>query len=453
MSSATTRGVQVDPERLHQLEAAQVGAQGLRHGDRAVLVLVGLEDRDDRAGDGGQGAVEGGDGRRAVVAARADVEAAGLELGAVGRRGELAPALAGRDPRLAVELARRAQPEVARGGVDHAVAELELVEELLLPRQQPLVLGVGLLHGRVDEHLDLVEPVHPPDATRVLAVRAGLLAEARAEGGVAQRQRGGVEDLVGVEGRHRDLRGADQVEVLALDAVDVVGGLAQEAGALHGARAHQRRRGGLDEARGAGLVHGHVDQRQLELRADAGEEVEARAADLGAALEVEGAEELAELDVVTRLEVELARRADLLDDRVVLLAAGRRGVVGEVGDGPDRLVPLGLCGDACRLGVLHARGELLDLGEQRLLLVALRLGDEGSAGLLLGTPGLEVGDRPAPRGVGRQRPVDHVVGQLALGLGGAHAVGVVTEDAGIDHAVRLSAGRWAPRPGLGILRG
>ena len=121
--------------------------------------------------------------------AAADVEPPGLELGAVGGRGELAVAALGRDPRLAVELALRRQAEVAGRDVDHAVGELELVEELLLPLQQPLVLGVGVLDGGVDEHLDLVEPVHPDDAPGVLAVRAGLLAEARAERRVAQRQR------------------------------------------------------------------------------------------------------------------------------------------------------------------------------------------------------------------------------------------------------------------------
>ena len=115
------------------------------------------------------------------------VEPAGLEVGAVGGRGELAVAALRGDPRLAVELALGRQAEVAGRHVDHAVGELELVEELLLPLQQPLVLGVRLLDGGVDEHLDLVEPVHPDDAAGVLAVRAGLLAEARAERGVPQR--------------------------------------------------------------------------------------------------------------------------------------------------------------------------------------------------------------------------------------------------------------------------
>ena len=53
------------------------------------------------------------------------------------------------------------------------------------------------------------------------------------------------------------------------------------------------------------VLVGEVDQRELELGADAGEEVEARAGHLGAALDVDRAEDLAELDVVARLEVEL----------------------------------------------------------------------------------------------------------------------------------------------------
>jgi hypothetical protein len=68
-----------------------------------------------------------------------------------------------------------------------------------------------------------------------------------------------------VVGRHGDLAGADEVELLALDAVDVVGRLAEESGALHRARPDQRRRDDLREAGVARLVHRHVHQRQLEL--------------------------------------------------------------------------------------------------------------------------------------------------------------------------------------------
>ena len=99
--------------------------------------------------------------------------------------------------------------------------------------------------------------------------------------------------------------------------------------------------------------------------------------------------------------------------------------------------------------------------EQRLLLLALRAGDLLAALLLLGPAGLEVGDRRAPRGVRGERPVDDVVGQATLGLGGTDAVRVVTEDARVDHGVRLvgagdltpPGGRSARRPGPVVILG
>ena len=206
----------------------------------------------------------------------------------------------------------------------------------------------------------------------------------------------------------------------------------------------QRRRDHLGEAGVAGLVHRHVDQRELELGADAGEEVEARAGHLGAALEVDGAEQPAELDVVARLEVELARRADVLEDDEVVLAAGGRLVGRDVGDGAIASSHSSSAALRAASASFTLGGELLDLREQGLLLLALRPGDERTTRLLLGPLGLEVGDRLPAGAVGRQRPVDHVVGQATLGLGGADAVGVVTEQAGIDH-LGVPAARGAKR--------
>ncbi len=107
--------------------------------------------------------------------------------------------------------------------------------------------------------------------------------------------------------RQRHLRGAHQVEVLALDPVDVVGGLPQEAGALHRPRLHQRGRDHRGEAGPARLVHGHRDQGQLEVGTHPRQVVEARPRDLGPPVDVDGAEQAAELDVVARLEVEGGR--------------------------------------------------------------------------------------------------------------------------------------------------
>ena len=133
-------------------------------------------------------------------------------------------------------------------------------------------------------------------------------------------------------------------------------------------------------------------------------------------------------------------RADRLEHDEVVLAAGRRLVGGEVRDRHDRVLP-GLLGLALRgLGRLDLGGERLGAGEQLLLLLALGLRDLLAQLLLLGALGLEVRDRRAAGRVGGQRPVDDLVGQPALGLGGADAVGVVTEDARVDHAGKAIRG-------------
>ena len=93
------------------------------------------------------------------------------------------------------------------------------------------------------------------------------------------------------------------------------------------------------EAGAAGLVHRHVDQRELEVGADAGQVVEAGPGHLGAAVDVDRAEDPAELDVVAGLEAlggEVTRLADLLEHHVVVLAAGRCLVGGRVRDRHQR---------------------------------------------------------------------------------------------------------------------
>jgi hypothetical protein len=250
--------------------------------------------------------------------------------------------------------------------------------------------------------------------------------------------------------RHRDLGGADEVHLLALEPVDVVAAaLVEVAGALHGAAAYERRGDHLGEAGVAGLVHRHVHQGQLELRADSGEEVEAAATDLGAALEVDRAEDPAELDVVAGLEPlggEVARRTDLFDHDEVVLATGRRLLGDHIGDRLEGREPF-LLGDALGgLELLDLPGELLHLREQGLLLLARGLRDLLAEGLLRRALLLERRDGRTTGGVGGQGPVHHVRGSAPLGLRGANAVGLVTEDARVDHA------RQAIRPTYGVAR-
>src|SRR5579862_312692 len=163
--------------------------------DRPVLLLAVLDQRDQRAARRDRRAVQGVDGSRPVGRAVADVAAAGLVVGRVRARRQLAIAALPGQPDLDVVLARGRRSQVARGDVDHAVVEAQLVCDLLLDREQPFVLVPGLVGMDVGEHLELVELVDAEDPARVLAGGARLAPEAAREADVAQRQRGLVEHL------------------------------------------------------------------------------------------------------------------------------------------------------------------------------------------------------------------------------------------------------------------
>jgi len=156
----------------------------------------------------------------------------------------------------------------------------------------------------------------------------------------------------------------------------------EEAGALHDLGLDECGRDDGDEARRAGLLHREVHQRQLELRPDAGEEVEARAADLGAALGVDGPEFCADLGVVARL---LDRRdgADGLEDHEVVLPAGRDAVLDDVRDGEVRGAQGGIGLRLVGFGGLDLVGQMLCPAQQGRSVLRRRPGDLPAERLLL----------------------------------------------------------------------
>ena len=220
------------------------------------------------------------------------------------------------------------------------------------------MLGLGV--GRVDvaEHLELVELVHADDAAGVLAVAAGLSAVARRPARVAERSLGEVDDLVGVVAGECDLAGAGEVELVVGQVVDVLGVSAEESGALHDLGAHERGRDERREPRGERAVEAHGHERELEAGADALEVVEARTRHLRAARHVDRVDQLADLEVVARLEREGRDLADLAQHEVVVFTAGGHAVDHDVADALHRGGEGGLGVVRPLVRLLHPRGEL-----------------------------------------------------------------------------------------------
>ncbi len=110
--------------------------------------------------------------------------------------------------------------------------------------------------------------------------------------------------------------------------------LRQLPGAVHGVGIDQERRQHLGVAMLAGVqVEHEVHQRALQPRAQVPIDGEARAGQLGGALQVEDAQLLAQLPVRLGREVELRRRAPAAHFDVVRFGlADRNAVVGKIGD-------------------------------------------------------------------------------------------------------------------------
>lgn len=189
-----------------------------------------------------------------------------------------------------------------------------------------------------------------------------------------------------------------------------------------------------------GLRDRRVDEGELQERADAREVVEPRAGDLGPALHVDGAERLADLQVVLGLEAlgaEVPDGAVGLQDDEVLLAADRHVLVDDVAELEQQ--PLGVRVGLVLGGVgrLDAGLELLGLLEEFGALLGGGLGDQLAEGLLFGTEFVEAdAGRPAQL-VGGEQGVDEVDVLSTGALGGANTVGVLTEQAKVNHPSRL----------------
>ena len=152
--------------------------------------LVGLEEAAHGTLDGAEGGVEHMDVAAVFLLsttslAEADVETAGLVVGAVGAGDKLAVLLGAGEPAFEIVLGGGGVVEGAGDDGDDAVGEAELLVPLLRGGDHALEFFPALVGLDDAELLDLLELVDTEDAEGITAVAASLLAEARGVSGVA----------------------------------------------------------------------------------------------------------------------------------------------------------------------------------------------------------------------------------------------------------------------------
>lgn len=307
----------------------------------------------------------------------AHLEPAALVVGAVRARHKLLVLALEGEPCLQVVLHRRRV--VQRTGHDghNTVGNLQALVELLRVRDHLVEHLPGARGVRDAELLDLLKLVHTENAPGVLAVRAGLLAEARRVAGVADRQllRGLVEPLVRVERRDGLLRRGNEVLVVlvARDLVQFLVKVLELRRLGHMLLAHHERRHDLFVRLLAEEVEAVVDQRLVQVYTVARQVETTVPGNLRATVRVEELETVHHFvvrqDVILLLDLRVrAVGVPRLDDEVVVLRLRHRHLVAdEVTDRTGLGAHHALC-------LRHMRLELGDLGIELLLLRELFVG-------------------------------------------------------------------------------
>src|SRR5579883_3012391 len=230
------RFIEISPYSLHPcllvwpdiLLPAHVGAQCLRDAHRAVRLLVRLDERDQDARRGDGGVVERVDKLHlAVSVAIADVGAPRLPLVEVRTRMRLAVAALARYPAFEIVHADFAVAHVARADIDDAIRQFQRLHQLLRVSDQLLMPVDRLFMAGPADYilLYLVELLHGHNAACILAIGAGLLAEAGAEADEGHGQVFDIENLVLEHAGDRHLCRADQEKLLVLDLIDLLAAL------------------------------------------------------------------------------------------------------------------------------------------------------------------------------------------------------------------------------------
>jgi len=247
--------------------------------------------------------------------------------------------------------------------------------------------------------------------------------EAGGEAGVAQRQLSGIEDLVAVQRRQCHLGGADQVEVVVRQPVDLLLGVGQHAGADQRPLTHEHRRDYRLEPELDQLCQRVLDQSELEQHEPTAQVGKARARKRRTAFHVDHCP--GELEVVAS---GATRLPDLAQHRV---NRGRR-LKRSVGQPQQQLVELA----AHRRLEVGQRAPARGQRRHRFTLIRGRRAAPALArAVLLGAQLLELGRQAAPAAVELQHAVDRVIGHVASPRQCAtYGVGFASDQPDVEHA-------------------
>src|SRR5580704_7053174 len=177
---------------------AEIRAQHFRNDDRAVRLLIVLEQRGDRAWEPEPGAVQRVNklGFLPTSWSVANIRPSRLKVRERTARGDFQPFSDAGRPDFEIVRLRRSEPGIARREQHDAVRQAKSLQYALGMRREQLMLRRRILRRTHSHQLDLVELVYPEQAAGVLPRCPGLAPKARRISDQSNRQLGAIEDLI-----------------------------------------------------------------------------------------------------------------------------------------------------------------------------------------------------------------------------------------------------------------
>ncbi|CDN42899.1 hypothetical protein BN871_CB_00060 [Paenibacillus sp. P22] len=309
--------------------AVHIRSQGVRNPNAAVFPLMDLQQRNKNSRRSCRRIVEReAMPQHALVVPVADAGTPGLEIKQVRRRMRLPICVPARHPGFQVELLVRLLRHIPAADGHDAVRQLQQLQHLAgmtgnFPMEPFRLLPVGPAD---DDLLDLGELMHPVEAMRVAAGRAGFAAEAGRHRRQPQRLRD-VDDLAAVVVHERHLRRAGQPLVPPFQAIGLILARREKSGARERFRTHHDRHFEQREALAQQDVQRQLLDRPVEQRAVSLQIIAAGAARLDAPGKIDHPVQLAELDMAQRREAEFRRLSPCIHLHVVKIRLARRSVI------------------------------------------------------------------------------------------------------------------------------
>ena len=221
-----------------------------------------------------------------------------------------------------------------------------------------------------NDHFLLLELVDAVNAALLQTVRTDLLAEAGRIGCQLQRERAFIDDLIDEPADHRMLRGADQIEILALDLIHHRFHFLEGHNALDNASVHHERRDHIGEAVVDHEISCVCENCFMQTRNVAHEIIETGSGNSACCILVKTAQSLHDIRVIRDLVIRNDRLTKALDlDILAVVLADRHRCINDLRDALHDVIEL--CAQLVHDGFLflHGDGIFLDLCLDRLSLI------------------------------------------------------------------------------------